>query len=217
MHLARLLCQLLLHWEFIPFLPVNSSRPQGLADFVDTEPQKCHAPAGFWRSSARECFGAAQMILSLSSAWTATNALPLTPFVGYAVHIAAFIDSHGVSFPWMCSHALNTLHYEQDADEEDIVYCDTKSNLKETLCASGFDELKGFVRLVDKWSETLFSVTEYFDGFKADFSAAKRCASSEAEAQPEISLRNGGRGIGTVKYSLFEKDLRDFGVLDVGS
>lgn len=210
MHLARLLCQLLLHWEFIPFLPVNCRRPQGPLEPITLLNQTSDAPAGFWKSSAQECFTAAQKILFLTSTWRTADALPLTPFIAYAVHTAAFIDSYGASFPWMCSHALDPLYSGSNPDEHDAIHLNTQDNLRKKLVSSGFEELKIFVRLADEWTESLISITEYFETFKTDFNAAK-ARGSHSKDYIEMPLRHGGAGAGSSEYSLFERQLRNFG------
>lgn len=213
MHVARLLCQLLLHWEFIPFLPVNFSKPQGPLHIVDSEAQASSAPPGFWASSSRECFTAASTILHLSSTCKAADALPMTPFIAYAVYTATFVDSYGQSFPWMCSHSLNPLHATTRPHEQIPVKFTTDVVLAEKIVSSGLKDLQEFVRLVDKWIDTLTSIIGYFEGFKADFKTAKakvRCT-IEFERPTDISLRFGGAGTGLSEYLLFERDLRDFG------
>lgn len=213
MHFARLLCQLLLHWEFIPFLPVNFSGPQGPLNFVDSETQAPSAPPGFWTSSARECFTAAQTILRLSSTCKEADALPMTPFIAYAVYTSIFVDSYGRSFPWMCSHALNPLHDATSDEGPKSTQVTADVVLAEKVVSSGLKELQEFVRLVDKWVDTLTSTSEYFEGFKADFQMAKAKGRYivDFERQTDICLRFGGAGTGLSEYLLFEKALRDFG------
>lgn len=213
MHVARLLCQLLLHWEFIPFLPLNFSRPQGPLNSVDSETQASSAPPGFWTSSARECFTAARTILHLSSTCKEVGALPMTPFIAYAVYTANFVDSYSRSFPWMCSHALNTLHDATSNDGQKFRRITAGVVLAEKVVSSGLKDLQKFNKLVDKWIDILISITEYFEGFKADFQMAKtkgRCV-VDSERQTDICLRFGGAGTGLSEYLLFERVMRDFG------
>lgn len=214
MHLALLLCQLLLHWEFLPFLPVRHSQPQGTRDTTDTEAQSRDTPAGFWRSSARECFAAAHSMLQVCNMWKTAGALPLTPFIAYATHTAAFISLYGASFPWMCSHVSNPLQSVMDADAENHMWSKLETEHLKRLECSGFQDLQLSVQLMDGWARTLASIWEYFCRFKTDFRRAGSRYCSSAEMQRSNSLRNGGIGTGALEYASFERALRDFGCLE---
>lgn len=211
MHASLLLCQLLLHWEFLPFLPVRYSQPQGPVDLTETQAKACYAPSGFWRSSARECFTAAHSILRLCKMWREAGALPLTPFIAYATHTAAFISLYGASFPWMCSHVSNPLLSMMHFNAEDILNPDLKAEHTKRLDSSGFQDMRVSVRLMEGWAETLASVGEYFCRFKTDFQQAERQGDWATATQQFFSLRDGGFGTGLSEYSLFERALRDFG------
>lgn len=214
MHLALLLCQLLLHWEFLPFLPVRYSQPQGPAGPTQTQAQAFDAPAGFWRSSARECFTAANSILQLCSTWTAAGALPLTPFVAYAIYTAAFINLYGASFPWMCSHASNPLQSMVDANAEECQSSKLHAQHIKRLDRAGIQDLQSSVRLMEGWAVTLTCIGDYFKKFKRDFEQASRRSDGGIDARRSDSLRDGGSGTGLLEYTLFERTLRNFGWLE---
>lgn len=215
MHAACLLCQILLHWELLPFLPVHFSRPQGPFEANIGEIRLHDAPAGFWTSSAQECFTAARTILHLSSACKMVGSLPSSPFMAYAVYTATFMDLYSQSFPWMCSHVPNLLHDPTNVEEDPSSRFDLAVKLAETSEKSGFEGMQSTVRLVGKWKDNLKAIAEYFDRFKLDFRTALSESDTSFGTQADYALRFGGPGTGASEYSLFEGDLRDFGSLVV--
>jgi hypothetical protein len=176
--------------------------------------QAKNAPAGFWGSSARECFNAARSILHLCSVWKEADVLPSTPFVAYALHTAACIDLYGTSFPWMCYYASNPSQVGVDADQEDSIDRRLEAQREQRLVSTGFAELSVHVQLVDGWKKNMASMKEYFHRVKADFERVKADGSSNAEERSGDGLRDGGAGTGEGEYSLFERSLRDFGNLE---
>ena len=113
----------------------------------------------------------------------------------------------------MCSHALNTLHDATSNDGQKFRRITAGVVLAEKVVSSGLKDLQKFNKLVDKWIDILISITEYFEGFKADFQMAKtkgRCV-VDSERQTDICLRFGGAGTGLSEYLLFERVMRDFG------
>ena len=101
MHIARLLCQIFLHWEFLPFLPLRFKQAEGLPSSHSLYRQAHEAPPGFWKSSARECFGAARSILALTADAREARSLTATSFALYGIFVAKFIEAYAKAFPWM--------------------------------------------------------------------------------------------------------------------
>jgi len=214
MHIARLLCLVFLHWEFLPFLPLRCRQPEG----PNPAPQHAFlakdAPPAFWRSSARECFGAAKAILDLASDAREEASLAVNAFAAYGIFVAKFIQIYALAFPWMdTDHVMAPFGVDSPTREKSAA-----AGLK-TYSA----ELQGaetITTMAKQWAEDLDTIATYFETFKADF------INSTSESLPAWTsgignggfpsikcLRDGGEGDGREEYELFRHRLVDFGDL----
>jgi hypothetical protein len=91
MHVVLLLCSIMLHREYVPFIPVRCSKPQGPLDPPLFPPQDYHIPPGFWEESARELFKSARDLVDLLRTCQEWGVLAETPIIGFAVYIVACI------------------------------------------------------------------------------------------------------------------------------
>ncbi|KAF2266784.1 hypothetical protein CC78DRAFT_107252 [Lojkania enalia] len=92
-NVARLLCSVMLHREYLPFIPVSVDKPQGPLDepTFHADERTPHENAHYWEDSARKCFRAARDIVDLLEACTKANVLPETPLVAFGSWQTAFV------------------------------------------------------------------------------------------------------------------------------
>jgi hypothetical protein len=90
MHTVLLLGRMMLHREYIPFIPLRSSKPEGPLDPPLFPPDKYQVPHGFWAYTASELFRSARALVDLAHTCHEWKVLPQTPIVGFAIYIAAF-------------------------------------------------------------------------------------------------------------------------------
>jgi hypothetical protein len=216
MHIARLLCQIFLHWEFLPFLPLRFKRPEGLPQSHSLYYQAQDAPPGFWKSSARECFCAARSILALAADAREARSLTTSPFALYGIFVAKFIEVYAGAFPWMNPGCTATEeHYSRSTS--------TQNTEHESMCFScrphlsyeaEIEEAQVVVRIAEQWVSTLDSIAIYFETFKQDFATSRafRCSSRgnglEGYDGHEVRcLRDGGSREGCEEYELFRHRL----------
>jgi hypothetical protein len=218
MHIARLLCQVFLHWEFLPFLPLRFSQPEGLhrLQFL------CHGatqpPLGFWTSSARECFNAARSILDLAADARETGSLPMNAFALYGIFVAKFMEVYAKAFPWMDPDFVEADRSPQpDAYNQCPPLClSLRPHLSFAAEIEGANEI---LHVAEQWVNILDSITKYFETFKQDFirNLGLECASvqkpKDVGFQMSKCLRDGGYGEGHEEYELFRHRLCDFGRL----
>jgi len=93
MHTVHLLCSIMLHREYVPFIPLRCSKPQGPLDSPLFPPDQYEIPPGFWDDSARECFKAARDLIDLLRTCQEYEVLVETPIVGFATYTVAFCGS----------------------------------------------------------------------------------------------------------------------------
>ena len=85
MHCCLLLSRMMIHREYLPFLPFTSSKPDGPMD----RPIKEALPPGkanFWKDSARDCFRSTRDLLELISTYHEWGTLVETPLAGHAIY-----------------------------------------------------------------------------------------------------------------------------------
>lgn len=104
MHTVYFLCLIVLHREYVPFIPIRCSKPQGPLDSPTFPPDKYDIPPGFWDESARELFKAARDMMDLVKTCQEWSALVETPMVGFAIYTVAFVGVYAFYFPQMDRH-----------------------------------------------------------------------------------------------------------------
>lgn len=214
LHAARLLCQLFLHWEFLPFLPMKCVQPAGLGKEAAQNYDAADAPAGFWLSTARACFQAARSILDLASMVQNHVSMMDDSFTSYAVFVASFMRIYAHSFPWMdvrqemaqCEAPPIFGGFPQRHNSSASQYATPKSPRAGSIIPQNAE-----------WSATLVSIARYFEEFKLDYyttSLSDTFSVPDAyvgQIRSRRSLRDGGTGEGHAEYSLFRPKLRDYG------
>ncbi|EME78957.1 serine threonine kinase fungal-specific transcription factor [Pseudocercospora fijiensis CIRAD86] len=219
-HTVYLLCQIMLHREYVPFIPIRCSKPEGPMDPPTFPPEKYHVPPGFWEESARECFRSAREIMDLVRTCQEWCALVETPIVGFAVYTVAFVGVYCINFPWM--------------DPEGYMGTRPEPNSRPDMTAKP-GESKGFeaarkalemigmmrtkLRMADGWFKTINRMHKYFRKIKNDYKKNVQAIESSSEGDSPIStrhlsLREGGLGGGLDEYKLLERTLIDFGNLE---
>ena len=101
MHTLHSLCLIMLHREYIPFIPLRCQGPRGPLDEPTFPEEKYDIPEGFWEASAKRIFKAARDIIDIVRTCLDNNALPESPQIGFAVWQAAFVSLYAVHFQHM--------------------------------------------------------------------------------------------------------------------
>jgi hypothetical protein len=101
LHTILLLSKIILHREWLPFLPVKHLGPKGPTD-DDSPFQSVAAPASgpfpFWDQSASELFRTCKSLLELLTTCHDTKVLPETPLVGFASYMIALMGKRNFIF-----------------------------------------------------------------------------------------------------------------------
>ena len=212
----------MLHREYVPFIPIRCTKPEGPLDPPLFPKDKFDVPSGFFEESARECFKSARDIMDLVRSCQEWNALVETPIVGFAMYHVAFVGVYCINFPQM--------------DPEGYM-CTPKSAEMQDANGSKAEESKGFeaarkalemigtmrprIYMADGWFKTINRMHRYFKRMKRDYkksTAAIESGTSESDISPisgrHLSLREGGIGGGLDEFKLLERTLKEFGTLE---
>lgn len=101
MHTLYCLCLIMLHREYIPFIPLRCKKPSGPLDPPTFPPEQFTIPDGFWETSAGTMFKAAKDIIDIVRICHDDNALPESPQIAFAIWQAAFVCIYAKNFEHM--------------------------------------------------------------------------------------------------------------------
>lgn len=101
LHTLYSLCLIVLHREYIPFVPLRCKKPVGPLDRARYSVEKYDVPTGFWELSANDIMKASRDIIEIVRMCQDSNALPESPQIGFAIWQAAFVCVYILWFPKM--------------------------------------------------------------------------------------------------------------------
>lgn len=101
LHTLVSLCRIMLHREYIPFIPLRADKPSGPLDEPTFPKDKFDIPPGFWEQSADTLFSSARDIVDIMRTCQDNNALPESPLFVFALFHSAFTGVYSVHFPQM--------------------------------------------------------------------------------------------------------------------
>ncbi|KAJ2978833.1 hypothetical protein NUW58_g7368 [Xylaria curta] len=207
LHMLRFVCLIMLHREYVPFVPVRCRGPEGPLDqptFTNEE-----TPAGFWLTSAEQLFKAARGIVDLMEICQRKGKLPQSTIVLFAIWTAAFVGLYGAHFPQMDTgrHMLNfDCEDTQENSLQDLFKSGPTALTFQTLLKMSTGQ-----KMASTYVDIFHGMNEYFDTIKKDYYRY-----SDAGGRPnktKTRVREGGIGGGLEEYQPFFRQLKDFGSL----
>ncbi|RKF57850.1 putative transcriptional regulatory protein PB1A11.04c [Erysiphe neolycopersici] len=101
LHTLYSLSIIVLHREYMPFIPLRCEKPKGPLDPPSYPPEGYNVPDGFWETGAQEVMKATRDIIEIIRTCQDSNALPESPQIGFAAWQASFICAYTLWFPKM--------------------------------------------------------------------------------------------------------------------
>ena len=206
LHMLGAVCRIMLHREYIPFIPILCDGPVGPLDEPTFPPGQ--EPPGFWEASAEQIFHAAKEIVDLSE--ICRDKLPMSSLVLFAVWTAAFVGIYAVHFPHMDTkgHMLPRQDFTGDLDL-------TKHG-PTGLTYKILMHMSIWLKMAETYVVYFREMACYYDTVKQDYErhtgkrppAASASASSSASAsavgEGKLSVRMGGGGLEEWKQQGFK-------------
>ncbi|KAI1123764.1 fungal-specific transcription factor domain-containing protein [Nemania abortiva] len=207
LHMLRFVCLIMLHREYVPFVPIRCRGPEGPLDQPTFTKEE--TPAGFWRTSAEQLFKAARGIVDLIEICQRKDKLPQSTIVLFAIWTAAFVGLYGAHFPQMDTekHMLNF-------DFEDLREDGLQDVFKHGPTALTFQTLLKMStgqKMASTYVDILHGMNDYFDTIKQDY--YKYSDKNGRPNNTRLRVREGGMGGGLEEYQPLVKKLKDFGSL----
>lgn len=210
------LCKIVLHREYIPFIPLRCDHPIGPLDEPTFATEKYDIPKGFWEESAEEIFKAAKDIIEIVSANSKRWVSVESPQVAFAIWTAAFVGVYSLNFPHM-----DTAGYMNGKGSNND-FRDGGETVKGAtgLAVRTLTEMSSRLKMAYGWSKTIKRMHEYFAGIIQDYNRNsltplnQKNNSRSLSGERSLSLREGGSGGGLEEYKVLEKELKDFGSIE---
>ncbi|KAF1989429.1 hypothetical protein K402DRAFT_272454 [Aulographum hederae CBS 113979] len=210
MHTTLLLCNIVLHREYIPFIPLRCSKPQGPLDPPLFSPEEYQIPPRFWEESARTLFSSCRETIDLLRTSQEWGGLMETPIIGFTLYTVAFIGVYAINFPWMDPDGFMCKQTRGGPQESGDRGAEAARKALEMI-----GQMRLRLRMANGWFKTIKRTHVYFSRIRKDFRRNVRSLSdASGDSHSNLSVREGGMGGGLEEFKLLEMTLKDFGSLE---
>ncbi|KAL4724824.1 hypothetical protein ACLX1H_008271 [Fusarium chlamydosporum] len=173
LHMLASICQIVLHREYLPFVPLRCHGPQGPLD--RTQPMLSHAPNDFWEESAEEVFRASRNVIDLTE--LGKDKLPLSSLTTFSIWLAGFMAVYARYFPHMDLKKKVT-------SQQVVESADISSILEEEMVGTACQAL----RKATTYLPTAQSYLENLEAMNRYFSHARNPVFQSREIRPSREL-----------------------------
>uniref|UniRef100_L2FN50 C6 transcription factor n=2 Tax=Colletotrichum gloeosporioides species complex TaxID=2707338 RepID=L2FN50_COLFN len=164
LHLLMSLCKIMLHRQYLPFIPIKCTRPSGPLDEPTFPPEE--VPPGFWEESARELFGASKTVANVIE--LCEDRLPHSPLVAFVIYTASFTGVYAQHFPRMDTEAyLCSRSSEQDEMAENQPISASFGPTK--VMFDTLSELARYSGVAAAFVARFYEVDQYFSSMVQDY------------------------------------------------
>ncbi|KAI1436302.1 fungal-specific transcription factor domain-containing protein [Xylaria sp. CBS 124048] len=207
LHMLRFVSLIMLHREYVPFVPIRCREPEGPLDQPTFAREE--TPPGFWRTSAEQLFKAARGIVDLIEICQRKDKLPQSTIVLFAIWTAAFVGLYGAHFPQMDTEG-HMLNYDYEDTREDGLTAVFKHG-PTALTFQTLLKMSTWQKMATTYVDILHGMNNYFDTIKQDY--YRYSDKNGRPNQRTYRVREGGTGGGLEEYQPLVKKLKDFGSL----
>ncbi|KAI1386299.1 fungal-specific transcription factor domain-containing protein [Hypoxylon trugodes] len=209
LHMLRCLCLIMLHREYIPFVPVRCPQPEGPLDNPTFPEDKFGPPPeGFWITSAEQVFKAARGIVDLIEICQRKDKLPQSTIVLFAIWTAGFVGLYGKHFPQMDTerHMLG-YEFEDTRQPESVPEVFRRGSVAFTFAT--LHKMSMWLKMAVTYVGLLRQMDKYFENIKLDY--YRHITKNGGFDETTHQVRKGGRGAGLEEYKPLVGSLKDFG------
>ncbi|KAI0025554.1 hypothetical protein F4780DRAFT_340046 [Xylariomycetidae sp. FL0641] len=197
LHMLRFLSLIMLHREYVPFVPIRCKEPEGPLDPPKFPEDEFEVPEGFWRASAEQLFRAARGIVELIEICQRKDKLPQSTIVLFAIWTASFVGLYGFHFPQMDTER-HMLSFDYEAPRQGDVQTDVFMHGPTALTFRTLHRMSAWLKMATTYVRILKDMDEYFVRIKQDY---HRYAELNAqEGGTTLRVREGGTGAGLEEY-----------------
>jgi hypothetical protein len=209
MHTLYSLCLIMLHREYIPFVPLRCQKPQGPLDEPTFPREKYDIPEGFWEKSAETMFKAAKDIMDIVRTCQDNDALPESAQIGFAVWTAAFVGVYSVHFPYMDARR----YMRGQSQDPGSTGGDVQNKGDTGLTVKILGQMVLRLKMAKGYLKTIGKMHKYYDDIKNEYYSNIQ-QNRPLPVEQAMRIRFGGQGGGLEEYKVLEKELKEFGSLE---
>ncbi|KAL2021085.1 hypothetical protein VTK56DRAFT_7504 [Thermocarpiscus australiensis] len=194
LHMLGAVCRIMLHREYIPFIPILCGGPVGPLDeptFPDGQ-----QPPGFWEVSAEEVFHAAKEIVDLTE--ICRDKLPMSSLVLFAVWTAAFVGIYAVHFPHMDTKR-HMLPQQDPSGDLDVAKTGPTGLTYKMLM-----HMSIWLKMAETYTVYFREMTCYYEKVKQDYERHLGRRPPAGPGEGNLSVRLGGGGLEEWKQQGFK-------------
>ncbi|KAK4109619.1 hypothetical protein N656DRAFT_791766 [Canariomyces notabilis] len=183
LHMLGAVCRIMLHREYIPFIPILCTRPVGPLDepvFPDGQ-----EPPGFWDASAEEIFHAAKEIVDLTE--ICRDKLPMSSLVLFAVWTAAFVGIYAAFFPHMDTRGHMLPREEMAGEPLDVTKVGPTGQTYKVLT-----HMSIWLKMAETYVGYFGEMATYYERVKRDY--ARHLGSRQSAGGAAAATAGGGEG-----------------------
>jgi len=194
LHMLGSICRIMLHREYIPFIPILCDRPIGPLD-EPTFPAG-QEPSGFWETSAEHVFDAAKVIVDLTE--ICREKLPMSSLVLFAVWTAAFVGIYAVHFPHMDTK-------EHMLPKDVVGDLDVMKDGPTGLMYKMLSHMATYLKMAETYVTYFREMTCFYEMVKQDYERYKgRRPPASNSGETKFSVRMGGGGLEEWRQQAFK-------------
>ncbi|PKS08846.1 hypothetical protein jhhlp_003456 [Lomentospora prolificans] len=167
LHVLGSICQIMIHREYIPFIPIRCTRPSGP---LDPPLIPGNAPQDFWEKSAELVFKSARDIVNIIE--LSGDKLPQSSLVLFAIWTAAFCGLYAIHFPQMDTGYHMILPGDVQSQHDDI-FDQTKPSMTGVTYRT-LTKLVPYLPLAGTYLKIFRDCDRYFTQVTSDFRKYER-------------------------------------------
>lgn len=199
LHMLGSVCQIMLHREYIPFIPIRCRKPVGPLDEPTFPEGRYEIPEHFWETSAEKVFKSARDIVDLIK--LSRDKLPMSSLVLFAIWTAAFDGIYAWHFRHMDQgrHMLTKEDAPPQGEEEDITNTGPTGVTFQTLT-----RMSGWLKMAGTYVKYFRDMDKFYDRVKLDHKrhVRKKLPDAKTTSDGKMSIRLGGDGGGLDEWKL---------------
>ncbi|EFX05831.1 c6 zinc finger domain containing protein [Grosmannia clavigera kw1407] len=216
LHMLGAVCRIMLHREYIPFIPIRCDGPEGPLD-EPTFP-KGSAPPGFWDESAEQIFKAARDIVDLIEICQGCDKLPMSALVVFSIWTAAFVGIYAWHFPALDAHKhmLDGMDGGQTAKPHGRINNKVDYHIQTHgptgITYSALNKMSTWLQMACTYVSYFQDMDKFYEGVKEDYRKhmAKR---NSGDGPGELSIRMGGGGGGLDEWKVHGPKVTNNGMI----
>lgn len=218
LHILRCVSLIMLHREYIPFVPIRCKGPEGPRDEPTFSSKEYDWPRGFWNESAEHVFKAAREIVELVEICDRKNRLPQSTLVLFGIWTAAFIGLYAHHFPQMDEkqHMKGDHIVRKNDPSVPAVYQYGPT----AVVYNTLDKMSTWLKMASTYVSILVQMDKYFIDIKHEFfkhEDRNQTDLAETARMATKRVRDGGSGGGLEEYELMRPQLKEFGAMNPAS